>query len=288
MGTAGAEETTQAGPRLLRVATLNLWGENGPHARRLELVAEELGRLNADVLALQEVREVPGRLPNQADTLASRFGFHAAFARATEWGGGVEGLGIVSRFPIRQTAFARLPHATETEGRIVLSACLDTPRGPLWLHTTHLSYRLHEGREREEQVMAVDGQVTARAAETDLPQIVAGDFNTAPDGDEIRWLRGATTLGGRRVSYQDAWAAVHPDDPGVTWARDNPFRARMGWLPAERRIDYIFVTAARRDGRGAVNDARLCFDQPGTDGVFPSDHRGVLADIQVAPDEPRA
>jgi endonuclease/exonuclease/phosphatase family metal-dependent hydrolase len=288
VGTAGAQVTTQSGPRLLRVATLNLWGENGPHARRLELVAEELGRLNVDVLALQEVREVPGRLPNQADTLANRFGFHAAFARATEWGGGVEGLGIVSRFPIRQTASARLPHATETEGRIVLSACLDTPRGRLWLHTTHLSYRLHEGREREEQVVAVDGQVTARAAETDLPQIVAGDFNTAPDGDEIRWLRGETTLGGRRVFYQDAWAAVHPGDRGVTWARNNPFRARMGWLPADRRIDYIFVTAARRDGRGAVNDARLCFDQPGTDGVFPSDHRGVLADIQVTPDEPAA
>ena len=275
-----------AGPPRIRVATLNLWGENGPHARRLELVAEELAVLGADLVALQEVREVPGRLPNQAEALASHFGFHAAFSPSTSWGGGVEGLAFISRFPIEQTESERLPHATETEGRIVFSARLATPRGPLWAHTAHLSYRLHEGREREDQVMAIDARVSARAAESDLPRLVAGDFNTTSENDEIRWLRGATTLGGRRVYYQDAWATVHGDAGGVTWARENPFRARMGWLPADRRIDYIFVSPARRDGRGTVLDARVCFDRPDAAGVYPSDHCGVVSDIQLAPNAP--
>jgi len=265
----------------LRVVTLNLWGENGPHEHRLAQVAEELGRLRADVILLQEVREVPGRLPNQADTLARRLGFHRAFAVGTEWGGGVEGLAVVSRFPIGESDDHRLPHATATEGRIGLSARLDTARGPLWVHTTHLSYRLHEGVEREDQIQAMHAEVAARAAVTDLPQILGGDFNTAPEADEIRWLKGMTTLRGRRVYYQDAWAAVHPAEPGITWARQNPFRARMNWLPDDRRIDYIFVTAARRDGRGVVRDARVVFDRPDADGVFPSDHFGVLADVQV-------
>ena len=275
-----------AGPPRIRVATLNLWGENGPHARRLELVAEELAVRGADLVALQEVREVPGRLPNQAEALASHFGFHAAFSPSTSWGGGVEGLAFISRFPIEQTESERLPHATETEGRIVFSARLATPRGPLWAHTAHLSYRLHEGREREDQVMAIAARVSARAAESDLPRLVAGDFNTTSENDEIRWLRGATTLGGRRVYYQDAWATVHGDAGGVTWARENPFRARMGWLPADRRIDYIFVSPARRDGRGTVLDARVCFDRPDAAGVYPSDHCGVVADIQLAPNAP--
>jgi endonuclease/exonuclease/phosphatase family metal-dependent hydrolase len=268
----------------LRFVTLNLWGENGPHARRLDLCADGLAALAPDVLALQEVRDVPGRLPNQAETLARRFGFHVAFAPATEWGGGVEGLAVVSRFPVRASSSVRLPHATETEGRIALSACLETPRGPLWVHTTHLSYRLHEGRQREDQVMAVDGQISARSSETELPQVLAGDFNTVAESDELRWLRGLTTLGGRRVFYQDAWATVHPTEAGVTWMRDNPFRARMNWLPAQRRIDYIFVTAPRRDGRGTVHDARVVLDRPDADGVFPSDHAGVLAEVQMAPD----
>jgi endonuclease/exonuclease/phosphatase family metal-dependent hydrolase len=273
-----------AAPQTVRFVTLNLWGDNGPHERRLDLVSDELGALDVDVLALQEVRELPGRIANQAETLARRLGYSHAFAPATEWGGGVEGLAFVARFPIAETASARLPHATDTEGRIVLSARLDTPSGGLWIHTAHLSYRLVEGKRREDQILALDAEVTARAPATELPQVLLGDFNTGPEADEIRWLRGLCTLGGRRVYYQDAWLAAHPDEPGITWARDNPFRARMAWLPADRRIDYIFVTPARRDGRGTVRDARLAFDRPDADGVFPSDHFGVMTDIQIAPD----
>lgn len=277
-------EPVAPAPQTLRFATLNLWGENGPHERRLALVSEELDRLDVDVLALQEVREVPGRLANQAETLARRLGYHHVFEAATEWGGGVEGLAIVSRFRGDESASLRLPHSTDKEGRIILSARLDTPRGPLWAHTTHLSYRLNEGDRREDQILAIDEQVSARADDTELPQVVLGDFNTVPEADEIRWLRGLVTLGGRRVYYQDAWETVHPGKPGVTWARDNTFRARMTWLPPERRIDYIFVTAARRDGRGTVRDARLAFDRRDADGVFPSDHFGLVAEIQIAPD----
>ena len=273
-----------ARPRVLRFVTLNLWGENGPHERRLDLVGAECERLRPDLLALQEVREVPGRLPNQAATLARRLGLDHVFATATAWGGGVEGLAIVSRFPVLASAHRRLPHATDAEGRIMLSARLAGPRGDLWVHTAHLSYRQHEGNLREDQVMAIDEEVTARAASTEQPQIVLGDFNAVPDADELRWLRGLTTLGGRRVFYQDAWEAVHPTEAGITWARENPFRARMSWLGADRRIDYVLVTAARRDGRGIVRDARLVFDQPDGDGVYPSDHRGVMADVQIGPD----
>ena len=46
-----------------------------------------------------------------------------------------------------------------------------------------------------------------------------GDFNATPDSDEIRWLCGRTTLGGRRVAYQDAWARANPGQPGITWAQ---------------------------------------------------------------------
>lgn len=266
------------------LATLNLWGENGPHERRLDLIAEELERLVPDVLALQEVREVPGQLVNQAETLARRLGHAHAFAPSTTWGGGVEGLAILSRFPILESRHRRLPHATDSEGRIMLSARLDGPRGGLWVHTTHLSYRQNEGQLREDQVVALDEEVTACIVTSGEPQILAGDFNTVPESDEIRWLCGLTSLGGRRVFYQDAWATMHPTEPGVTWARENPFRARMNWLRSDRRLDYIFVTAARRDGRGTVRDARLVFNRPDPDGIYPSDHYGLLAEVQMTPD----
>ena len=56
---------------VLRVLTLNLWGEQGPVARRMEVCAAGLKAIAPDVVALQEVREVEGKLPNQAATLAA-------------------------------------------------------------------------------------------------------------------------------------------------------------------------------------------------------------------------
>src|SRR6185503_14852472 len=130
-------------PGTLRFLTLNLWGENGPWQDRMEPLLDGLGPIAPDVIGLQEVREVPGRVPNQAGEIARRYGWHHVFAPSTAWGGGHEGLAIVSRFPIGSHEAKPLPHSIETEGRIVLSARIDPPDGvaPFWIHTTHLSYR---------------------------------------------------------------------------------------------------------------------------------------------------
>jgi endonuclease/exonuclease/phosphatase family metal-dependent hydrolase len=267
--------------------TLNLWGENGPWEERLALVGAKLISLQPDVVALQEVRDVPGRIVNQAEMLAGEGGYRHVFAPSTEWGGGQEGLAILSRSPIGAHEVRALPHTAEKEGRIVLSARIDSDLGQLWVHTTHLSYRENEGREREDQVQAVDEAIAAH--KSDSPQILMGDFNAVPHSDEIRWLCGLTTLGGRRVFYQDTWDVLHANLPGFTWARANAFTSRMGWLRGDRRLDYIFTTPPRRDGRGTVHSSRLLLDEPTVlpDGerLFASDHFAVVAEIQFVPNE---
>ncbi len=274
-------------PKYLRFMTLNLWGENGPWEARLALVGEKLTSLMPDVVALQEVREVPGRIVNQAESLARRRGYHHVFAPSTDWGGGQEGLAILSRFPIGAHEVRALPHTAEKEGRIVLSARIDSDLGEFWTHTTHLSYRENEGRQREDQVLAVDDAMTAHKSDT--PQVLMGDFNAVPHSDEIRWLCGLTTLGGRRVFYQDSWDVLHAGLPGFTWARANAYTARMAWLRGDRRLDYIFATPPRRDGRGTVHSSRLLFDEPTVmpDGerLFASDHFAVVAEIQLVANE---
>jgi len=270
----------------LRFVTLNLWGDNGPWEARLAQVGAELDRLAPDVVALQEVREVPGRVPNQAAALAGPRGWHQIFVPSTGWGGGHEGLALLSRFPIGEHDWRPLPHSTETEGRIVLSARLDTEVGQIWAHTTHLSYRENEGLKREEQVQVIDEVVSAHV--NDAPHVVMGDFNTVPESDEIRWLTGLCTLGGRRVNYQDAWAEAHPGEPGYTWTRANHYTERMHWLRRDRRLDYIFVTPVRRDRRGAILGAELAFDQtqrsPAGERLYASDHFGLVADVRLSPE----
>jgi endonuclease/exonuclease/phosphatase family metal-dependent hydrolase len=112
--------------KMLRILTLNLWGDNGPWESRLAVVAEGLAGLEPDVVTLQEVREVPGRVPNQAAELAQRQGMQYVFVPSTAWGGGHEGLAVLSRYPIGEYDFRPLPHNSEKEGRIVLSVRVDS------------------------------------------------------------------------------------------------------------------------------------------------------------------
>jgi endonuclease/exonuclease/phosphatase family metal-dependent hydrolase len=266
---------------LLRCLTLNLWGAEPPLETRMAAIAKGLRELLPDVVALQEVREVPGQLANQAETLAGEAGLHHVFAPAVPFGGGHEGLAILARDEILEHADRELPHARPDERRVLLSARIRHGGGSVWVHTTHLNYRLTHGKQREDQVQAVEASIAGRT--TDRPQILMGDFNARPESDEIRWLRGQVTLGGRRTYFQDAWERLHPGDPGWTWARSNPYTAKLAFLEPDRRIDYVFVTPMRGDGRGTVHSCSMAFRQPTAEQVFASDHFGLLAEIQIEP-----
>jgi endonuclease/exonuclease/phosphatase family metal-dependent hydrolase len=257
----------------VRCLTLNLWGLEPPLERRMALVADGLRALGPDVIGLQEVREAPG-VPNQAETLARALGYRHVFAPAVPFGGGHEGLALLARENFAEHEARELPHAQPDERRVLLSARL----GEVWVHTTHLNYRLHHGKQREDQVLAIDAAIAARATN---PQILMGDFNARPEADEMRFLRGLTSLAGRRTYYQDAWLRLHPDEAGWTWAGANPYTARLEFLEPDRRLDYVYVTPQRRDGRGRIAECRIVLDHPDGEGVFPSDHFGVLADVQT-------
>ncbi len=265
---------------LLRCLTLNLWGTEGPMDVRMRVIEQGLRALRPDVIALQEVREIPGKVPNQAATLASALGMDHVFAIATPLAAGTEGLAILSRAPIEGTIMTELPHARRDDRRILFSARLATDSGLVWVSTTHLHYRLGHGKQREDQVLAVDASLANR--ETDAPQILMGDFNARPESDEIRFLCGLTTLAGRRTFFQDAWALSHPDEPGWTWASSNPYTERLAFLQPDRRIDYIFVSARQGDGRGAISGCRIALDRPTRAGVYASDHFALVADVQLS------
>jgi len=271
---------------VLRALTLNLWGESAPLERRLSLCSREIAALEPDVVALQEVRQVPDHVPNTAETLAAALGLHCVFQKTVEWGGGDEGLAILSRFPIRESGHSRLPHPMPGDERIALWAILDSGVGTVAAFTTHLTYRMLHGIQREDQAAAVDQtvqEVLSRQLERPAVTLVMGDFNASPDADEIRFLRGLHTLHGRRTYYQDAFLVQpeRPSHPGITWARRNVYTHKLRFLETDRRIDYIFVGQASRDGKGLVKSCRVVLDQPDAEGVFPSDHFAVFAEVEL-------
>jgi endonuclease/exonuclease/phosphatase family metal-dependent hydrolase len=279
----------------LRFVTLNLWGARPPLARRLEVIAAGLRALVPDVVMLQEVRS-DDELPNTAATLAGLLGkeWRHAFACGTRGPAGTfgagslpgeEGVAVLSRYAIGETRTTPLPEAREDETRVLLSVLVEAPGARVWAHTTHLHWRLIDGVAREKQVVAVDAAVRAVIAEEGAGEsvlhVIGGDFNAAPDCDEIRFLTGRHTLEGKRAYWQDAFHVAHPEERGWTWARCNPMTESLAWLERDRRIDYVFVRPERRNGSGRVVDARVVLDVPGEDGTWPSDHFGVLADVMT-------
>jgi len=104
--------------------------------------------------------------------------------------------------------------------------------------------------------------------------VVCGDFNAAPDCDEIRMLTGRAV--GTGVCWHDAWEFAGTG-PGHTWSTGNPWAAAA--FPRNRRIDYIFSTSFHRGGAGQPIRAET-LGTAAAGATVPSDHYGVLAELR--------
>ncbi|MEM9652437.1 MAG: endonuclease/exonuclease/phosphatase family protein [Actinomycetota bacterium] len=269
----------------MRVATWNLWWRYGDWEARLEAITRTLVGLDADVIGLQEVWHTEDN--SAAERLAAALGLHLAFAaspRPEKWqqkiGDPSVGIGnaVLSRWPITATAEARLPAGdARDEGRMALGTTIATPWGLLPFTTTHVNSAWGQSAIREAQLRgALDLVATHDPAP--FPPILCGDFNAAPDFDEIRALSGRRVPLVDELVLLDAWEFLRPLEPGWTWDRRNPHVDATNEPNA--RIDYLFLGIAGPDRLGRPREIGLFGDEP-VNGIWPSDHFGVYADLDV-------
>jgi endonuclease/exonuclease/phosphatase family metal-dependent hydrolase len=181
---------------------------------------------------------------------------------------------------LRIAGSADVPWAT-------LAASIELPVGRMLFIAATAAWRPAAEAVREQQALEIT-DLDARHRR-DLPTIIAGDFNATPESASVRYLTGRQSLQGRSVLYHDAWA-VAGEGPGYTWTVDNP-HARTGAEQIVRqphyrtRFDYVFVGSwdAHPKARAKVEAARLAFDKP-VDGVWLSDHFGLVVDLEVEAD----
>ena len=280
---------------LLRVATINVWNKSGPWLARLPLIRQELQRLSPEIVGLQEVlrfrpdgaADTPLTTSNdQATEIADGLGFHLAYGVASDYGNGLKfGNAVFSKYPIVEQRTHQLPGLESGESRCLLYALCDTPYGQLPVFVTHLNWKFHHGAVRQRQVAFIAERI-AQISPIDgshLPPVLMGDFNAAPDADEIRYLTGLCAFEGKTVYFADAWTyAGH--GPGYTFDRANDY-ALKGREPS-RRIDYIFVRGPDREFRGEPMHAEVAFNEAqrsAAEPIWPSDHFGVYADLELTP-----
>lgn len=275
----------------LRVLTYNLlhdgpWSgffENGTHLEeRLDMTIQELQRLQPDVIALQEASDSRkhGNVPQR---IAEALGYQMVFEPATQHISGIglldrlitsaigfkEGPAILSRYPIVASEVYDLPRCQRRmDPRILLRAAIDAPDGPIQVFSAHTS----KGDECQLQRVGElfrEYRGTGRA-------ILMGDLNTGEQSSVLtEWQS--------EPEFIDVFRVANPGVTGGTvWQN-----IHVEWPTADRRVDFIFLVDGRNGNRPVVLSSRLAFDQPGRlpngDALWPSDHRGVLADIELAP-----
>jgi endonuclease/exonuclease/phosphatase family metal-dependent hydrolase len=257
----------------LRVLSLNML-----HGRpefenldlRLDLIAAEIRRLDADVVLLQEVPWTK-ETGNVAEYLAVKLGYNWLYYRANgnRWLINFEeGEAILSSLPLKDPRTVVLePQPGFFESRVALGATADTPWGELTFFVTHLTNK--DPAVNQGQAESLKAFVEAH---TSGLAVVAGDFNALLEGSHqnIALARGWT----------DAYRAVHPLEEGLTCCIDD--LAAGPEEPLEKRIDYIFLVAGGEE-RWRILDTRFVFDRsfPVEGGwQWVSDHIGLLVEIE--------
>jgi endonuclease/exonuclease/phosphatase family metal-dependent hydrolase len=257
----------------LRLLTFNLLAlASAAGQERQEVVRRLLPDLRLDVVALQEVTRSPD-FDQAADLLGPEF----AIIDLPGWTPEHVGECLASRWPVGESFTLERPPAAAVAAEVLVPP----PLGPLLVVHHKAAYQLPLEHVRETQALATARFVEELVADRpDLPVVLLGDFNAGPDAASLRFLTGRQSLAGTSVRYEDAWEAVHPDEAGHTFTPRNPL-VRAGEMPLERgrRIDHIVVRSGPHGPLLDVADCRLAFDQP-VDGVWASDHFGVLAELR--------
>jgi endonuclease/exonuclease/phosphatase family metal-dependent hydrolase len=262
----------------------NVWGRRGAWAERRAVLRDGLHALRPDLVALHETIQ-----NDEYDQVGDLLGpdFHVAHQTAREppQGGDVEegqGFSIASRWPlgaVRELDLHVTPRTADFACSLLAAEILvPEPIGPLLFVFHNPSWRLDFSYEREMQAVAAARFVESLVEQGARHVVMVGDLDADPVSSTTRFWTGRQSLDKISVCYRDVWESTHPGDPGHTFTPHNPLLRDRDW--PFRRIDYLFV---RCDDRGPTLDIAACeriFDEP-IDGVWASDHFGLVADLTV-------
>ena len=279
---------TAAMGAFIRVLTLNIWNTSGPYEARREMLRDGIAALAPDLMAFQEAMHTPR---DQVAELLEGTGYHVLHqidARPdSRWD---QGCCVASRWPLECVEVLPLDVTENARSypyaALAVRVAAPEPPGLLLFVCCKPSWELNRERERELQALEIARLVRRHADPHAFPPIVAGDFDATPDSSSIRFLTGRQSLEITNVCFRDAWAEAGDGGPGYTWTdRNGHARDIIEQLFFEkrhaRRIDYVFLGSFHDYPRFArIGACRIVLDTP-VGRIWPSDHYGVLAEIDV-------
>ena len=271
----------------MRIATYNLWNSPARRDDRLAAAGEELSRLGASIVALQEVAIGSGG-SNAARYLKDHCGFSYFETRPYPDDPG-EGLAFLSNVPIH-AAEAGWETGLPALRNCGLRACVRFGDTEIAITNVHLDYS--NIAIREAQISQVLEWIGARA-EAGCFEVLCGDFNCTPDSSVYRYLMGQQTILGQGVTHWHDLARVGAEREGRSAEATLDFWNNPRWhgsptLEIPMRVDWLLFqdTFDRGLGYPRVADAGVFGVEPTPEaGVVPSDHYGVYATLTFDAEE---
>lgn len=247
--TLHAEETelgeTEAGASL-RIVVYNIrHGRGMDNEVDIPRIAEVLTRENPDLVALQEVDKLCNRSGNQdiAAELGALVGMDHRFGKFMDYDDGEYGLAVLSRLPILETREHQVPAGAEPRVALeiqVEAEGFDVPVSFVSLH--------HDWTSEDYRIAQVEALLAGVEAYTH-PVILAGDYNTRPNGASLQLLRDA------------GWEVLEKEGNPHTFPADAP----------DREIDFVVIR----------NYPEVDISHYVMDEAVASDHRPLFAEITV-------
>lgn len=252
---------TAAVPRL-RVLTFNIWFGEYHFEERGDTVLGLLRDYAPEVIALQEV--TPPFLKKLLEQAWVRDHYHVSDVTKTS----VEPYGVLllARFPLQAPRLFHLPSGMHRKLKV---AELHLNGQVTHIASIHLESKKHNEAVRAAQLRgALELLAPARHC------LLLGDFNFCSS-----WPEENANI---PPEYRDLWAALRPEEPGYTVDTDINV---MRLLQKDKRKAARFDRVLLRSGQPGWVPRSI--ELIGTDpispqyvNVFPSDHFGLVADLQ--------
>jgi len=246
----------------LTIASLNIKQE--PRiSDALEAWTRERG---IDVLLLQEIGPTVAEGEAFATAMSARLGFNLVYVASYAPQEHIQGLAIMSRFPLDEARVDALPYHRlrfRSRCRVALTATVATSAGRVRVADVHLDTRINS-KARVAQLAPVLDALKSN----DGPQIVGGDFNTA----NVGWLNSMWPF----VFAQRQPAAVRQSMGAAGFV--TPFgstRPTFKLLSLPLKLDWLYVKHL-----DAVDWS--------VDDVAYSDHRGIWGRFTPTPSHGRS
>lgn len=257
----------------LKVMTVNLRHDSDQWERRFPLIADEIDRLDPDIIGVQEVEIAKDQADKLNDLLEKRG--HKKYNLYTKRKSGFlgffggEGIAIMSRWPIVEK------HFEDTgEMRVSIIARIKHPSGGfIDFANTHLDHGGGAAGDANRDDQAKQTLDLVGRNDDCFPTFLTGDMNATESSPALKRFKSA----GFGDSYRDVHGAETEKTGNTAMIKlaDGAFTQNPN-----RRIDFVMGRSA---GQRTVKplESLVCFKNHDAKGFYPSDHLGVMTTYEV-------